>query len=349
MEYLISFAQQWEDIILYHLLKNVHGPIRYIDVGANNPVLESVTKFFYDRGGSGINIEPQQKEIDLLNEDRPRDINLQVGISDKAGELTLYGDDVCASFDCNNQNANQKIAHIVPVVTLSDVFNSYVQKDENIHFLKIDVEGWERKCLEGMDFTRFRPWILCIESIIPCTTISAHENWEDLVLGQNYVLIGDTHVNRYYVAAERLHEIQEFRKPKELNSIYRIITLKTNKIAINESIIPMIQEKKIVLFGGGEVGQSYWKQIQDTGLQLISWVASKPKEGFPMNSVESLDELEYDVILIAVDKEDMVEEIRTILTERGVPQEKILWKRPIAKSAEGKCIYFAGKNYYAYF
>lgn len=183
MEYLLSFSRSRMDIILYHLLKNVNAPIRYIDVGANDPVVISDTKFFYDRGASGINIEPQREYFDLLTKDRPRDINLEVGISDEAGELTLYGDATTASFDRNNPYANKESAHTVPVVTLSDVFNKYVQKDEDIHFLKIDVEGWERKCLEGMNFRLFRPWILCIESMLPGTKIHCYEDWENLVTG----------------------------------------------------------------------------------------------------------------------------------------------------------------------
>lgn len=224
MEYLLSFAQEKEDIILYHLLKNVTGPIRYVDVGANDPVDISVTKFFYDRGGSGINIEPQQRYIDQLNKERPRDINLEVGVSNKDGELTLFGEGVGASFELDNEQVNFQTAHTVPVVTLSDVFDKHVLKDEDIHFLKIDVEGWERECLEGMDFVRFRPWILCIESTLPDTDIPCHEKWEELVLGQNYVFLGVSGINRYYAASERLNGIQEFREACELDNVYKIVS-----------------------------------------------------------------------------------------------------------------------------
>lgn len=136
MEFLLSFAQRREDIVLYHLLKNVNAPIRYVDVGARDPIIGSLTKLFYDRGASGINIEPQHDPFVQLEKDRPRDINLEIGISDKAGELTLYGSSAHASFDPNN-SVSQKVAHIVPVLSLSDVFNKYIRRDEDIHFLKL--------------------------------------------------------------------------------------------------------------------------------------------------------------------------------------------------------------------
>ena len=222
MEYLLSFAQGGEDIVLFHLLKNVTKPIRYVDAGANDPIEISVTKFFYNMGGSGINIEPQQKYIEQLNKDRPRDINLAVGISNKAGELVLHGEGGLATFDSNNEHVAHNKVHTVPVVTLLDIFNKYVSKDEDIHFLKIDIEGWERKCLEGMDFLQFRPWVLCIEAM-GLGGVSHYEEWEDLVISQNYVLLGPDGGNRFYAAAERLPELQEFRQAEELRKIYKVI------------------------------------------------------------------------------------------------------------------------------
>lgn len=295
-----------------------------MDVGANDPLIGSVTKFFYDRGANGINIEPQQEHTDHLKTARPRDINLAVGISNKAGELTLYGNGAHASFDRNNQRIKQEIAHVVPVVTLSEVFNKYVFEDEDIHFLKINADGWEGKCLEGMDFIRFRPWILCIESTLPCTTTSCHETWEELVLEQNYVFLGDTCLNRYYAAAERLQEIQEFCHPEQLDALYNINEDK-GLYLFDESIVPILQKQKVLLFGAGKVGQAYWRQAFEAGLQFESWIASRPKKGLPVKTLECLDELEYDVILIAV-REEYVEEVREILSEHGVPCAKILWK-----------------------
>lgn len=51
MDILLSFSQECEDIILHHMLRDVKEPIRWIDVGANDPIDISVTKFFSLRGG----------------------------------------------------------------------------------------------------------------------------------------------------------------------------------------------------------------------------------------------------------------------------------------------------------
>ena len=53
----ISFAQNLEDVVLHRALMGVtHG--FYVDVGANSPDEQSVTRAFYERGWHGINIEP---------------------------------------------------------------------------------------------------------------------------------------------------------------------------------------------------------------------------------------------------------------------------------------------------
>ena len=58
-----------------------------MDVGANDPDQNSVTKLFYLAGWRGINIEPNPDMIELLEKNRPEDTNLKVGISDKPGTL----------------------------------------------------------------------------------------------------------------------------------------------------------------------------------------------------------------------------------------------------------------------
>ena len=55
-----------------------------------------------------------------------------------------------------------------------------------IHFCKIDVEGSERDVLLGYDFINYRPKVFCIESTIPGTYISNYDNWEDILIKNDY-------------------------------------------------------------------------------------------------------------------------------------------------------------------
>ncbi len=231
MDALMSFSQDSEDIILYHMLKNVDSKIHWIDVGANDPVKISVTKFFSSGGGYGINIEPQAQLLDRLKKDRPKDINLGAGISNKEGRLKLHGQGVFASFDENNGWVGKEEAYEVPVTTLAKVCEKkYIKGD--IHFMKIDVEGWEKEVLEGMDFGICRPWILCIESYEPYTHQPKWESWEHLLTANGYSYYGSSEINRYYAADERKDVLCEFADSQEIRKKYKIIQYDEAKKAI---------------------------------------------------------------------------------------------------------------------
>jgi hypothetical protein len=77
---MTSYAQNREDVILNRIFKDVKDGF-YIDIGAYHPAVASVTKAFYDRGWSGINVEPGSV-FDELERARPRDVNLKAAVVD---------------------------------------------------------------------------------------------------------------------------------------------------------------------------------------------------------------------------------------------------------------------------
>lgn len=79
----ISYAQNFEDVMLWRALKHVKDGF-YIDVGAAWPDKDSVTKAFYERGWRGVNIEPNPEMWRVLSADRPRDLNLKVALDRKS-------------------------------------------------------------------------------------------------------------------------------------------------------------------------------------------------------------------------------------------------------------------------
>ena len=81
---IVTYSQYNEDLILSAFLYDVKQGF-YIDVGANSPEVDSVTKLFYKIGWHGINIEPIKSLYEELVKERPKDINLQLGIGSKPG------------------------------------------------------------------------------------------------------------------------------------------------------------------------------------------------------------------------------------------------------------------------
>jgi FkbM family methyltransferase len=203
----ISYAQNSEDVLLWRALGHVRNGF-YIDVGANDPVEHSVTKAFYDAGWNGISIEPLPAFHQAFLDQRPRDVNLAVAAGSSDGELTLYDVPAVRGWASPEREVAQAhqaegyaVAELkVPVRTLASVCAEHVRGE--IHFLKIDVEGFEGEVLRGMDFARWRPWVLVIEATLPNSRETNHETWEALVTGQRYRFVWFDGLNRYYVAEE---------------------------------------------------------------------------------------------------------------------------------------------------
>jgi FkbM family methyltransferase len=214
----ISYAQNYEDVMLYRALKRVEKGF-YIDVGAMDPVVDSVTKAFYQRGWRGINIEPVHQWYEKLVLDRPEDTNLNVAVLDRPGVVRLYDivDTGLSTIDRtlaerHKEDGGYQTRDItVTAVTLDMVLEEHPH--EEVHFLKVDVEGAERQVLEGIDLTRTRPWIILVEATKPLTQEQDYVNWEQLITDREYVFAYFDGLNRFYVARERPELLLAFNTP----------------------------------------------------------------------------------------------------------------------------------------
>jgi len=214
----VSYAQNGEDFLLWRMLHDVE-PGTYIDIGAYEAETDSVTRAFYERGWSGINIEPVPKLCNALRQCRPRDVNLQIAIGAEEGERNFFliKDTGLSTLDeaiarrHRDAGFNVKQAR-VKVRTLSDVWNEFVRGD--VHFLKIDVEGAEDEVLSGAAFARQRPWIVVIEAIAPLTRRPTYQKWEAALTQVRYRFVHSDAFNRYYLAEERAALAERLSAPE---------------------------------------------------------------------------------------------------------------------------------------
>lgn len=213
----ISYAQNREDVLLYRSLQNVARGF-YIDIGANHPKIDSVTQAFYDRGWTGINVEPIYANYKKLTKSRSRDTNLNLAVSDFNGVIDFYevdGSGLSTTIQDQALTYNSNGALIekysVPCVTLEKLCKDYVQKE--LHFLKIDVEGAEEQVIRGGDWINYRPWIILVESTLPNTSTMVHHTWEPFLLMHNYKFATFDGLNRFYVASERSYLLDFFLAP----------------------------------------------------------------------------------------------------------------------------------------
>jgi FkbM family methyltransferase len=213
----ISYAQNYEDVMLFRALKNINQGF-YVDVGAMDPICDSVTKAFYDRGWRGINIEPVKYWHEKLEQERPEDINLNVAVFDKPGILKLYDipDTGLTTFDKETaarhaEEREYKFKEItVPALTLDDILKDH---SGDIHFLKIDVECAEKQALLGIDLKKNRPWIILVEATKPNSRELNYQDWESIIINEGYQFVYFDGLNRFYLAEEKRDLAQTFNAP----------------------------------------------------------------------------------------------------------------------------------------
>ena len=205
----VSFAQNGEDVILWRVFKDVVSGT-YVDVGAADPTLFSVTRAFYDRGWSGINIEPSPEYATRLQEERPRDLTFRCGASDTSGEATFFvvEDTGLSTLDralvpaIEEQHPGSVTEITVSLRTLNEILGEAGLAGREIHFLKIDVEGAEAQVLAGIDLTIWRPWVLVVEATEPMSTTQNYDLWEKAVIDGGYTFCVFDGLNRFYVSDE---------------------------------------------------------------------------------------------------------------------------------------------------
>lgn len=222
---MITYAQNHEDIILERAFACVQEGF-YVDVGAWDPVLDSVTCHFYQRGWRGVNIEPETDKFLALAGARPRDVNLQVAVGAEAGQAEMFqiSGTGLSTLDRNIAGGHaQKDFHAtsveVKLLTLNEIFAEHAPGV--VHFLKVDCEGSEAAVLNAFDLTRFRPHIILVEATWPLTRKASREGFEPKLLANGYHMRYFDGLNRFYSAEECPELTDEMFLPPNVFDSYK--------------------------------------------------------------------------------------------------------------------------------
>lgn len=196
-----SYSQEGEDMILRRIFEGQKNGF-YIDVGAHHPRLFSNTYFFYKQGWTGVNIEPNPHALRGFQSDRPRDLNLNLGISDTNSVLTYYYFDEPAlnTFDkgvvkSRLTNTSYKVikAEDVTVERLDHVLKKYFPIGVAIDFLSVDVEGLDLAVLRSNDWQLFRPRYVLAEALNLTLDEAMQGDVVLFMVTQGYALFGRTY------------------------------------------------------------------------------------------------------------------------------------------------------------
>jgi len=218
MAYL-SFTRNFEDVMINRALGAVAQGF-YIDVGGYQPISDSNTCALYQRGWRGIVIEPQSRLYPQWDKHRPEDILVGAAVGDTDGEVTFHefpwndqAATIAPEIVAMHQREGREVkSYTVPLVTLNSLLEKH-HPSGDIHLLSIDVEGAEKAALNGLDRTRFRPWLIVLESVLPNRPQANHAEWEHLLLSTGYEFVYFDAVNRFYLANEHIDLRVHFNYP----------------------------------------------------------------------------------------------------------------------------------------
>ncbi|HET9850440.1 MAG TPA: FkbM family methyltransferase [Candidatus Saccharimonadales bacterium] len=206
---LVTYSQNREDFFLWALIGHRKNGF-YVDVGAHDPELHSVTKLFYDRGWSGINIEANPHLFKPFPRARKRDINLNVGVADKKQLLVFRRYPHHPGFSTfseyvKKEHESEQIPHVdeaIPARPLKDIFREY--KVKKIDFMSIDVEGFEVEVIKGNDWEKYRPNVMVLEATM-------RKKVNPLLKSLGYKLEFFDGLNNYYVDTRSTEQLTIYR------------------------------------------------------------------------------------------------------------------------------------------
>ena len=160
-------------MLLWRILDAHHHQLgTYVEVGSNHPWKHSNTAFFYERGWSGIAIDPNPEFASLFSDERPRDTFLNLGISDEQATLTYYQFPQSLYNTFSKKRAASLVERrLVPepetdrirVVPLGDALRTVWPLGRDIDLLSIDAEGLDLRIVEAHDFESFPASFLIVE------------------------------------------------------------------------------------------------------------------------------------------------------------------------------------------
>lgn len=263
-----SYAQNFEDVMLWRALGHIESGT-YIDVGAQDPVVDSVSLAFHEHGWHGIHVEPTPRYAELLRQQRPGDTVIQAAVGTGPAVLRFFE---IADTGISTADATIAAQHrergfdvretTVPCIALSAIFDTC--RAPEIHWLKVDVEGFEQQVLSSWGSSAARPWIVVVESTLPLTQIETRENWEATLLAYGYAHVYFDGLNRYYVSSVHPELQAAFSAPP---NVFDQFTLNgTASTTFHKRIEERCQEK--VAEGSAQVEQQ--RQLTSSEIERLT-------------------------------------------------------------------------------
>ena len=215
-----KYGQAGEDSIVAHILTMMGirpGHISYLDLGANHARDLSNTYYFYTCGAGGVLVEANPNLIPELKLLRSRDVILNNCVANTDDDVVdfyvMSGDGLSTN---SKVSADQfsfvdpqvKVTETVQVKTISvnTILDRYFSHTPTL--LNIDIEGGEMDVLTSLDFEKYRPMVIIVETIPyePKLVVGKKNNEVvSFLQGKGYIEYAFTGINSIFVDAKKVN------------------------------------------------------------------------------------------------------------------------------------------------
>ena len=161
------------------ILKKIKKGI-YLDIGCYHPIKDSNTALLYKNGWKGINVDISKESIEMFQFFRPKDLNLNLGISTKNGYEKAYFEKAISTVSTLDSTYLKKIGREnliikkIKVMTIKNIRKKY--KINRLDFLKIDCENIDMSIIMKSSLEDLDSNYLCLEILPP--TIFGWKNYK---------------------------------------------------------------------------------------------------------------------------------------------------------------------------
>lgn len=161
------YSQFGEDAVLLHMVGGRKARSGfYVDVGCHHPRKGSNTYLFYRMGWRGVLVDLERSKVLACKLLRPGDEAVLAAVSDREEEVEIHAPEAFSVLASIRADAvpGAKVVGRIRTRTLTDILDRSRFAGRPIDLLNVDVEGVDLQVLRGLDFVRYRPRIVVVES-----------------------------------------------------------------------------------------------------------------------------------------------------------------------------------------
>ncbi len=211
-----SYSQSGEDIIISDLFNRlgISHP-SYLDIGANEPVSLSNTFRLYSRGSKGVCIEPNPVLFEKIRNKRSRDVAINAGVAfDEKTEADFYlfpeklhGLNTFSKSEAefwehtgNDEIGQHKVEKVlrIKLIDINKIMEEHFSPWPNL--ISLDVEGLDFEIAKKIDFKKFKPEVICVETLWFEKGNKETKNYPfiEFIKDQGYFVYADTYINTIF-------------------------------------------------------------------------------------------------------------------------------------------------------